>query len=148
MFFAIFQAMSFLTITTVGKCNTFCSYFLKNINLLVELFCGFQAIPAICLTIGSCWFFICFVKDIANDVEWLNSSGKGMEISRRVEVKKRFCSIVRDYSEIKQLSRMSHIVSMHKITTFLLYLDESESTIRFMCTKLFSYFFGPYCPYP
>lgn len=59
-----------------------------------------------CLTIGSGLFFICFVKDIANDVEQLNSCGKKMTIDRRVEVKKRLCSIVQDYSEIKQLSRV------------------------------------------
>lgn len=48
---------------------------------------------------GSSWFFICFVKDIANDLKQVDIVDKELTTNTsRVQAKQRF------YSEIKQLS--------------------------------------------
>lgn len=72
------------------------------INLSSGFCVIFCAVPAICFLIGSCWLFISFAKDATNDLSLLIN----VEKPRRnyAELGKRFCDIVRAYSDVKELS--------------------------------------------
>lgn len=63
----------------------------------------FSAVPAICFLIGCAWLFICFGKDVKNNLPSLNVGGK-LKKRNCVEVKRHFCKIVQTYSDAKELS--------------------------------------------
>lgn len=54
----------------------------------------------ICFLIGSCWLFIYFVKDIADDLSTLNAG----EISSKnnKEVMDGFCNIIQSYTDVTE----------------------------------------------
>lgn len=64
--------------------------------------------PSIILLVGSCWILILFIHDITNDLSKLSaikhdqllSSGK----NTNGKIKRRFCKIVRNFSDVKELS--------------------------------------------
>lgn len=58
--------------------------------------------PGICFLLGCCWLFICFAKEVTNDLSLLNINGRRKR--NRFEVKQRFCNIVRVYTDVKELS--------------------------------------------
>lgn len=71
-------------------------------------FClNFCAVPGLCYLIGSCWLFICFTKDAADDLLLLNINGKLKR--NRAEAKRRFLNIVRLYTDLKELSLINRI---------------------------------------
>lgn len=82
------------------------------ISLLLIQFVGvftaaLVALPNVTFLIGSTWLFNCIAKDVTNDLAGLNVNRKS--ISNRKVVRERFCSIVKLFSELKQLSDSMHI---------------------------------------
>lgn len=75
-------------------------------------------IPLITVLIGSCWFFIAFVKDITNDLFILDKN----EIAKRndVELTQSFCKIVKFYSDANELSFFIKLLIWCKNKTGLL----------------------------
>lgn len=63
-------------------------------------------IATVSFLIGSCWLFISFMKDLTNDLGFLNVGGSKTNESRR-KMKQRFCKIIQDYLSVKELSRHS-----------------------------------------
>lgn len=53
----------------------------------------------ICYLIGSCWLFIHFVKDIADDLHALNVTERDFNYK---EVKKCFCDIIQSYTDVTE----------------------------------------------
>lgn len=80
---------------------------------LTMLFNGMTCVPEILSVVstgvfltGSCWFIILFVKDITEDLEFLHVGGVSTNESR-VKMKERFCNIIQNYLDVKQLSPFS-----------------------------------------
>lgn len=105
--------------------------------------------PAICFLTGSCWLFILFAKDITHDLNLLEFKGK---LKRNcAESKRRFCKIVRAYSDVKELS-VEMMVSKMKWSSytkklFILFVFCAgllTSLTSFMNLKLSSFSFGHY----
>lgn len=77
-------------------------YLVAWIFQFVGYFCTIFYGPAfIGLYLGSCWLFVAFAKDLANDLRQSN----GNKISRREyrELKAKFCRTVHLYAKLKQL---------------------------------------------
>ena len=53
---------------------------------------------------GSCWLFISFGEDIANDLCLLNIERKSKRDSTQVNQKQHFCDIVKTFSDVQELS--------------------------------------------
>lgn len=63
-------------------------------------------IPVICLFCGSAWVVESLTNDIANDVNDFNALNKKPTKNRQKTMKillERFCTILRDFSDIKEL---------------------------------------------
>lgn len=52
---------------------------------------------------GSCWFFILFVKDLIDDLDYLSIGGISTKRGR-TKMKLRFCNVIRNHLDVKQLS--------------------------------------------
>lgn len=94
-----------------------------------------SVISTTCLLIGSCRLFISFIKDITNDLEFFNSSG--MSTNRNyIKMKERFCKIIKNYVEVKQLSQLILIINFDpKENGLISFLDLSKSSIRFLSSN-------------
>ena len=108
-------------------------------------------ISTVCFFFGSSWLFILFVKDITEDLEFLNVGGVSRNHSR-VKMKQRLCKNIQNYLEIKQLSSYSITLSVKNLSDFFLsfrrFVDEFNSiyeytffaffgaTLLFVCSSL------------
>lgn len=64
----------------------------------------FSSVPFGCFFLGSCWLLIAFVEDITNELTLLTTK-KSLRLKQcGREFTGRFCSIVKSYSKVKELS--------------------------------------------
>lgn len=61
-----------------------------------------SVVPLMSLFCGSCWILTSMGKDITNDLKELNVSK--LERAKQSDIEHRFCSIIKRFSEAKQLS--------------------------------------------
>lgn len=77
---------------------------------VIEIFCTcYAASPITCFVVGLCLYVVAFVRDITSDLHALNAVINSTD-SNQVEVKKRFCDIIKLYTDVKQLSEIESIV--------------------------------------
>lgn len=67
---------------------------------------GTIGIPCYNIIFGSNWLFIAMVEDITNDIVEFNNRVKILkannEVSDRAKLKKSFCNVIQNYSDVKQ----------------------------------------------
>lgn len=84
--------------------------------------------PIMCFFIGTCWSFILFIDDIANELSscLIENDLLNKRKNQQKDLKKNFCVIVQLYSDVKQLRASTKILNCKNIfdiltTSFIFY---------------------------
>lgn len=142
LFLLLLQRLPFNAKTPIGY------IFFLIFNSSVAFCVLFSIMPAICFLTGSCWLFILFAKDITNDLKLLEINGKLKR--NRAEGKRRFCRIVRVYSDVKELSVMQNsnyniekALDVTKLVYSIVFCTGfSTNSMWFMSSKFSSFSYG------
>lgn len=85
--------------------NTPLGYMLSMVIQVADVYClAICGYPSICFLLGGCWLWKTIMIDITNDLSHLKGNDSEMPIDDRIEQKSRFCDIIRNVSNAKQLS--------------------------------------------
>lgn len=97
------KANNFFFIRLPFNWKTPIGYFIASIFFAGAIFCLlFGIIPVVCLFIGSCWLFICFAKDMTNELSNLNAIARA---KNQRELEERFAKVIKMHVNVKQLSK-------------------------------------------